>query len=142
MILQNGPTIPLPHTDSKHNGATGNLCITPNFANWTQNPGTAADIIRTLSDSILTTPGIGAVGDNTVMFDLLTSRLRIAFLISEEPGGYLRISDDNITYYNIGYRINNNQEFVSITGKFRYLMYVLPGVLTVNQLIMQAYNIN
>lgn len=135
---------PSSHTDSVHSGTTANLlaALTPTFANWTTNPGINADIVRTLSNSILTTAGVGAAGNNTVTYDLGDSRIRIAFLISEELGGYLQISDDNITYYNLGYRINANQEFILATGKFRYLRYIIPGVVTVSQLIIQCYNIN
>lgn len=136
---------PNAHTNSVHSGATANLLtgLTPTFSNWTTDPGTNADIVRTLSDSFLTTPGVGDIGDNTITYDLGDSRIRLAFLLSNgTTGGYLAISDDNITYYIFGYRIHFQQEFILATGKFRYLRCVIPGVVTVEQLIMQCYNIN
>lgn len=135
---------PTAHTNSVHSGATANLlaALTPTFSNWTTNPSTNADIVRTLSDTFLTTPGVGAAGNNTITYDLGDSRIRMVFLYSDAADGRLLASDDNNTYYYIGYRINLGQEFLFATGKFRYLRYLLPGVVTVQQLILQCYNIN
>jgi hypothetical protein len=124
------------------NSANLLAAITPTFANWTQNPGTNADIVDELSNANLTTSGIGAAGLNTIKYDLGSSARRSIYLFVNQACD-VQVSDDDITYHTI---VLNDAPITTSgntgQGKFRFVMFRCGGAVTVTKLKLRCYNIN
>lgn len=130
---------PLSHTDSVHSGATANLCstVSPSFANWGTNPGTNANIANELTyDAVLTTSGVGAAGNNTIIWNFGDSRRRTINYNSDQTL-LSYISDDGNTWYLIA---SSARTFG--TGKFQYFRLLKAGIFTMTTLHVMIYNIN
>lgn len=142
--FNSGKTTPQVHSGDSHSGATKSelLGLTPAFANWTQDPGTVAKIIAETGTRVLDVNGIGAAGENSIIWDLATSLRRQIFLYDNNGFlGEIDISEDNVNWYAV--------IVIPATGfsgvaceKFRYLKYAMSGVHTITQLRVLVYDIN
>lgn len=111
--------------------------LTPVFANWTQNPGTAADIVDELTNAVLTTNGISILATSTITYDLGTSARRIFEGYCSKSDFVLNVSDDGLVFYPA-----TGAGFVQIaTGKFRYAQLKSGTTQTYTVIKMRAYNI-
>lgn len=143
------------HGNSKHTGATANLLsgLTPTFSGWNTNPGTNADLVNELTDT-LTTNGVAPAGSDfgaTITYDTGTSQRRsVALLFNSNVSNEVQIlgADDNISYYvagglSVGYgKIQSTSAIV----KARHLRFAFwrhgTSVNTVSNIKMRAYAIN
>jgi hypothetical protein len=135
------------HGGSFHTGQTANLlaAITPVFANWTQNPGTLADITNDSDlDTVLTTNGIGAAGSNKITWDLATARRRVVYLKDISlKSAEIDISLDNVTWYTLVDLAHPATMIYGVgMGYFRYMRYAMSGVNTITFLRVLVYNLN
>lgn len=142
-----GRMTPRNHTSIFHDGATANLltALTPTFANWTQDPGTNAIITRdTDVESNLSTNGIGAAGNNTIIYDLGDIRRRLVYVKDIGlDGSMVDISSDGITYYTLVDLAHPTSMIYGVgIANFRYLKYLNVGVNTITFLRLICYNIN
>jgi len=130
------------HNSTKHTGATANLLVTPTFANWVQNPGTAANLVDELTNNVLTTNGIGAAGNNDIKYDLGDSRRRIIRLQCDEQTECY-VSDDGINYYFMMSNVKASLVFGGVgIGKFRFVKFTVVGAVTINEFKARCYNLN
>lgn len=140
-------TVPQQHAGDKHTGQSANLlsALTPTFANWTQNPGTNADITNdTDLDTVLTTNGIGAAGSNTIKWDLGSVRRRVVYLKDISlKSAEIDISPDNVNWYTLVDLAHPATMIYGVgMGYFRYMRYAMSGVNTITFLRVLVYNIN
>lgn len=131
----------LTHTSDFHSGTAANLltAINPSFVNWTQNPGTNANMTddADMGYTALTTSGIGAAGDNTITWDLGSIRRRVVSWNCDESIAMF-ISSDDVTYKQATVTAYGG----SFATNFRYLRLVKAGVFTMSNLGVACYNIN
>jgi hypothetical protein len=109
---------------SNINGNNTNLLdnITPTFSNWTQGPGTNADLVNE-SDNTLTTPGIASViSESTIIYDLGSiKRVLIHSHIDAASNGQIDVSVDGINYLQAGAFTFTNH--ITYAGNVRYIKF-------------------
>ncbi len=119
--------------------------LTPTFTNWATNPGTNADITNELT-VLLTTPGVGAFGVNSIItydlgqaFRVLASMFNLQNTASD---AYIYASLDNITYYLRAYAVSNTVHSAVAAMYARYVRFVpLIDIHTTTQLSLVVYRI-
>lgn len=113
--------------------------LTPTYTNWTTNPG--ADLTNETANTILSTPGVGAIGANRVTFDIGRIIRGIFYLNTERSAAEGEISLNNQNWYNL-IPSANTQKGAGI-GQFRYVRFTetAAGVINVNYLKMRVYEV-
>jgi len=100
--------------------------LTPTFTGWNTDPGTNADLVDELTDT-LTTSGVQTnATTSTIIYDLGSSKRIIGWLfrgvVVTATTFYLNISDDNVTYYSIAnYTTTTTERQIVGIGKGRYI---------------------
>lgn len=124
------------------NGSNLLAGLTPTFINWTQNPGTVADMVTELERKNLTTNGIGAAGNNELLYDLGTSQRRIVSASCNISGWHVHISDNGVDTHDFLNSITTQLSgFWTATGKFRFLTFYVSGVVTATRICLRCYNL-
>jgi hypothetical protein len=140
---------PTTHSDSVHSGAAANLlaAITPTFANWSQNPGTNADLVSELMTGNLTTNGTGQAGNNTITYDLGSSKRCFIFahvFDARSISAYIDISEasDFSSLESILWQFPSPHFDRSCAGKFRYIRYRGINAHTLSEFRLRVYQIS
>lgn len=139
-----GRMTPQVHSGTSHSGAAASELagLTPTYNNWTQAPGTTATITKETGSRVLDTNGIGAVGENNIVWDLVTSLRRMVYLWDLSGFlGEIDFSEDGITWYTM-FALGAADLSGFGCEKFRYLKYAMSGVHTITQLRVLVYDIN
>lgn len=139
-----GRTTPQIHSGAFHSGALASELagLTPTFNGWTQDPGTVAKIIAETGTRVLDTNGIGGIGANNIVWDLVTSLRRQIWMW--DNNGYtpeIDISEDGVNWYAVIVILPGGFAG-SACEKFRYMKYEFAGVHTITQLRVVVYDIN
>jgi hypothetical protein len=146
-MITNAASIPQ-HSDAMHTGPLANLLgsVPPAFANWSQNPGTNADLVTELMTGNLTTNGTGQAGDNTITYDLGSSKrcwIYAHVYLAPASNGFIDISDDNfITFESVLYNFPTGHYEKAGMGKFRYIRYRGVGAHTLSEFRLRVYQIS
>lgn len=113
----------------------------PVYANWTVNPGTHEEITHETSAAILSVPGDGAVGNNTITYDLKTLKRRIVYLNCEKASRLYIAGEDQVYHDTIDLDDTNLIYTTSAVGLFRYVRFVLAGDVTISYLKIRVYDL-